>query len=158
MLLAPILRLLLVVLSVACRTAQVEHEEDLEDSSGLEMCMTELSETFGDIYEWVSMNPSLLVSLALSFNRTGSCSFDDLLPDTSGNQPGSPLRVQQGTRTYQRRQEGASTPTDLRPTPAPTGASSVDTTVHIADEHNFSLLLPGRQGGTHDAQKLHAFH
>ncbi|RPD60303.1 hypothetical protein L226DRAFT_272877 [Lentinus tigrinus ALCF2SS1-7] len=33
---------------------------------------------------------------------------------------------------------------DMRPTPEPTGVSSLTTTVHITDEHDFALLLPQR--------------
>ncbi|TBU47099.1 hypothetical protein BD309DRAFT_952578 [Dichomitus squalens] len=35
---------------------------------------------------------------------------------------------------------------DTAPTPAPTGPSTDDTTVHITDENDFALLLPGRDG------------
>ena len=36
---------------------------------------------------------------------------------------------------------------DTSPTPAPTGPSVDNTTVHITDENDFALLLPGWDGG-----------
>lgn len=46
-----------------------------------------------------------------------------------------------------RKRESQTTPSDVRPTPEPTGESSASTTVHIIDEHDFALLLPNRPGG-----------
>lgn len=43
---------------------------------------------------------------------------------------------------------------DTRPTPDPTGAPSDTTTVHITSQADFSLLLPGRQGGEYYFQQL----
>ncbi|GJE85408.1 hypothetical protein PsYK624_014870 [Phanerochaete sordida] len=136
---------LLLILAGVCRGVDEEREE-VVDTTDLSMCMNKLLQADDDMFDWVSTNPSLLVSLALNLNRTGSCGFDDLLSGATGDASGSPLRVQDGTRTIQRRQDESNAPTDLRPTPAPTGPASLDTTVHITDEHNFALLLPSRQG------------
>ncbi|TFK70758.1 hypothetical protein BDN72DRAFT_766053 [Pluteus cervinus] len=50
-------------------------------------------------------------------------------------------------RGGQRRvRQDAGDPPDTRPTPAPTGDPSSDTTVHINDETDFSLILPRTSG------------
>lgn len=108
--------------------------------------MDELLQANGNMLDWMPANPSLLVSLALTLNRTGLCNFDDLLAETTGDESGPTLLRVQGTKTLPRRQDEPNMPTDLRPTPAPTGTPSPDTTVHISDEHDFALLLPDRQG------------
>ena len=38
-------------------------------------------------------------------------------------------------------------PSNLSPTPQPSGSSSATTTVHISSESDFALLLPNRPGG-----------
>lgn len=117
--------------------------------------MNELSQSRSESNDWLPVNPSLLVSLALNLNRTGSCRLDELVTGASDDDP--PVLVQQdgadfasGTKTFPRRGDSA-TATDVRPTPAPTGDPSAGTTVHIVDEHDFALLLPSRAQGVHDA-------
>lgn len=44
---------------------------------------------------------------------------------------------------------------DTRPTPEPTGDPSPSTTVHIADENNFSLLTPNKPGGMRFSHPSH---
>lgn len=61
------------------------------------------------------------------------------------------LRLESPTTTENRpsktRISRRSGPGDLRPTPAPTGTPSSAITVHINNEHDFSILLPGRPQG-----------
>ncbi|KIP05941.1 hypothetical protein PHLGIDRAFT_481669 [Phlebiopsis gigantea 11061_1 CR5-6] len=100
---------------------------------------------------WATLgNPSLLVSLAVFYNNTGLCQIEDSSADASGGTRSSILAQEGGrpadsTRTS-KRDEDSDSSLDLRPTPAPTGNPQAGTTVHIASEHDFALLLPGRHG------------
>lgn len=156
---------LLIILCIFCRpplvslASQDTTQEVASDDPGVDHCLNELAQTYGDAYDWSSVSPPLLISLALNYNRTGSCRLDDLSPDEYGN-AGSLASVQQklpnephagSTRTVKREDNDAISQ-DLKPTPAPTGSSSPGTTVHIANEHDFALLLPGRQGGMYEAK------
>ena len=49
---------------------------------------------------------------------------------------------------HRRQDPTPTTSLDMRPTPDPTGAPSDETTIHITNASDFSLLLPSRQGGT----------
>ncbi|OBZ65617.1 hypothetical protein A0H81_14428 [Grifola frondosa] len=55
---------------------------------------------------------------------------------------------------FKRQAPSETTPDNLSPTPAPTGDSSPSTTVHITDEHDFTLLLPNRPGGRWHSKSL----
>ncbi|TFY65825.1 hypothetical protein EVG20_g5267 [Dentipellis fragilis] len=52
--------------------------------------------------------------------------------------------------TLDERQDSTA-PQDTRPTPAPTGDPSPSTTVHIENENDFALIMPGNPGGKHGA-------
>lgn len=140
--------------SLASRSGTEATNEQTRDDSSVDGCMYGMAQTRGDAYSGLFLNPALLVSLALNYDRTGSCRLDDPPMDASGK-AGSPTLVQQngprvGSTRAVKREDDESSSLDLRPTPAPTGSSSPGTTIHIASEHDFALLLPGRLRGTHE--------
>jgi hypothetical protein len=47
--------------------------EGLGDENQLNPCLEELPEVYSDSYDWSSINLTTVVTLALIFNRTGSC-------------------------------------------------------------------------------------
>ena len=155
MLLFQLLCLIVLAASVASvvqqsATGNTESEERREDDN-LGLCLEELSEAHGNYYDWISFNPSILVSLALNFNRTGSCRLDALLAESLYRDSATVTKWDfsgmKTTKTLDKKDDTL----NLKPTPAPTGTSSPGTTVHITDEHDFALLLPSRRGGMKDA-------
>ena len=70
----------------------------------------------------------------------------------------APHRLQPRPRPRPRPRQDASTPSerylDTRPTPEPTGAPSLRTTVHITNDKDFALLLPKTPGGMSESVYL----
>lgn len=144
--------------TVAQQLAAAESSPGEDDDGDLGTCFDDLSANYGDIDDWAFLNPSMMVSLALAFNRTGSCRLDSFLHALSDNQvptsttPEKPDGLDfSGDQNDMYRMQKRDDYLDTRPTPAPTGDPSSGTTVHITDEDDFALLLPVLHGGMHDA-------
>ena len=133
--------------SVACYAAAESNYGSTEDDGSLERCMNQLADASGDLFDWASVNPSLLVSLALDLNRTGSCRWEAFIDEDTQVLLQETSRKLEATKTGKRRHDTL----DTRPTPAPTGGSSPGTTVHITNERDFALLLPSQKGGMNNA-------
>ena len=87
--------------------------------------------------------PSALSALVSVAGLNESCSRLNL-PVWAGNNVDEPLLVNQ----LAKRAPSSTSRANLAPTPAPSGASSPITTVHITSEQDFALLLPSQQGGS----------
>ncbi|THV04191.1 hypothetical protein K435DRAFT_649934 [Dendrothele bispora CBS 962.96] len=92
------------------------------------------------------MSPSLTTGSTL--HHVPSPVSSERTPVKSTSTPKSkPKSKDKGTKTKESKTHLKQTPSkreDPKPTPEPTGASSSDTTVHINDANDFSLLGPSR--------------
>ena len=100
--------------------------------------------------------PSPLSILRPVAGSNDSCSRLHL-PVWSGVEEDSPVLLHQAIKRDPSDEDPSSTtPSNLLPTPAPSGQSTPTTTVHITSDQDFALLLPSKHGGSRDCAGMSA--